>query len=245
MPLKYTRRERNSGQKDRCQCDPTCNKPPINNQPFCATHIRRCTRTSPLSGWEPDYIPAIYNNNKTIRESHNCFAYAFGVYDPPPPQLCDQSGNCNVKFHQPGNFAGYQGFSGNRKKRCPDIIARVLGDNPNARIVGFEDKCPRGTSKVAFAVDPQNDYHVWRQDSNSYWSDKHGSHPVSNIDASGRLQYDPALSNRNYPYSPPLNYKDFCGYVCVPRGVPVRTARSLGGSRSRRRSRKRKHLTYK
>jgi hypothetical protein len=206
--------------------------PPLKGEAFCSTHIRRCTRKSPLSGWEPHYTPAVYNNNKTIRESHNCFAYAFGVYDPPAAELCDTSGNCNVRFHQPGNYAGYSGFSGDKKKRCPDIVARVFGDNSQIRLVGFEDKCPSGTSKVAFAVDPQNDYHVWRQDSNGYWSDKHGAHPVGNTDATGHLQYDPALSNRDYAYSSPLNYTDFCGYMCVPRGVPVHTRR--GGRRTKR-----------
>ena len=223
---------------DRCQCDPRCGRAPINGQPFCATHARLCKRTSPLSGWEPDYNPDLYNKDKRIRESHNCFAYAFGVYDPPANHMCDSSGNCDVKFHQPGNFAGYKGFTSKAKKRCPDIVARVLGDNPAVRLVGFEDKCPPGTSKVAFAVDPANDYHVWRQDSNGLWSDKHGAQPVGNRDASSRLQYDPALSNRNYGYSTPLNYTQFCTYMCVPRGATIRAARS-GGGRQRQRQRQR------
>ena len=229
---------------DRCQCDPRCKEKPADGQCFCKTHIGRCKRMAPLSGYEPEYHPDLYNNDKRIRESHNCFAYAFGVYDPPHPSRCDLSGNCNVKFHQPGNYAGYRGFTAKRKKRCPDIIARVLGDNPDIRIVGFEDRCPAGTSKVAFAVDPANDYHVWRQDSNGYWSDKHGAQPVGNRDASGRLQYDPALANRNYKYGTPLNYTSFCTYMCVPRGQPVRTKRSGGKRRqqTRRQQRRRRRV---
>ena len=221
--------------EDRCQCDPKCKRRPLEGQPFCNVHIRRCTRVSPLSGSEPNYSPDTYNTDRRIRDTHNCFAYAIGAYDPPNPALCDASGDCRVKFHQPGNYAGYKGFSSTKKKRCPDIIARVLGDNPAIRLSRFEEKCPAGMSKIAFAVDPQNDYHVWRQDSNGFWSDKHGAQPVGNTDATGRLQYDPALINRNYKYSTPLNYTNFCSYMCVPRGGRVHAVRSQGGKRTRRR----------
>jgi hypothetical protein len=217
---------------DQCQCTSTCKRPPLPGKPFCAGHIRRCTHKSPLTGWEPEYRPELYNSDRRIQDTHNCFAYAIGAYDPPDPSLCDSKGVCNIKFHQPGNRAGYSKFNTHEKKRCPDIIARTIGDNPAITMSSFEARCPRGTSKIAFAVDPERDYHVWRQDSNHYWSDKHGSQPVGNKDASGRLQYNPALSNRNYSdYNTPLNYTSFCGFLCVPRDGAPKVKRSAGGRR--------------
>ena len=32
---------------------------------------------SPLTGYEPKYDPARWNNNSKIRENHNCYSYAF------------------------------------------------------------------------------------------------------------------------------------------------------------------------
>jgi hypothetical protein len=232
------------GMTDRCQCSPTCTAPPLKGKPFCKNHIRRCPHKSLLTGWEPSYSPSQYNGDRRIQDTHNCFAYAIGAYEPPDPRLCDTKGECNVKFHQPGNRAGYEGFSASRKKRCPDIVARVLGDNPAISLSTFDARCPPKTSKIAFAVDPARDYHVWRQDSNGYWSDKHGSQPVGNRDASGRLQYNPALANRNYDhYDTPLNYTDFCGFMCVPREGAPKASRSAGGSRRHRGQRSQRRRT--
>ena len=61
----------------RCQCSPLCNNPPLNNSPFCATHIKFCPRRSPLSGYEPNFKPELYNKHLGLKEALNCFAYAF------------------------------------------------------------------------------------------------------------------------------------------------------------------------
>jgi hypothetical protein len=189
------------------------------NKAFCAFHMKNgCTRVSPLSGYEPNYEPDRWNNRQEIRETHNCFAYAMNVHDPRQVRDCKMDKDCNVPFHQPGSASGHDGFSSKRKKTCSEMVARILGDNPGIRMTTFTDKCPPQTSKIAIVVDPNEDYHFFRQDTNRFWSHKPGGTPVTNLDSSKRVIYDPKLANRNYlEDGGHLNYDQFCSYLCVPR----------------------------
>ena len=225
--------------KPYCQCDPNCLRKPVGNHSFCPYHAKKgCPIESPMSGSEPKYNPAEYNADPNMTDSHNCFAYAFGIKEPPPSTACE-NGRCNIPFHQPGSYAGYPRFRDKRDKSCPDMMSRILGDMPNVKLTDFKSKCPAGTSKVAFVVDPKRDYHFYRQDKNGLWSDKHGAMPVTNYDADGKLMYNPALANRDYKTTNPrLNYKHFCGFICVPRDKTLRAKR--GGSRKNTRKHSRK-----
>ena len=69
--------------------------------------------------------------------------------------------------------------------------------------------------KIAVIVDAKQDYHFLRLDNNHYWSHKPGATDVTNVDATGRLIWDPQLAVFNYPDSN-LNYENFCGYLCIP-----------------------------
>lgn len=166
-----------------------------------------------------------------MRESHNCFAYAFDHVEIPPDSECNED-ECNTPFHQPGRKSGFPRWSETKGKRCPDLIARLKADIPGLKTIGFTDKCPPGTSKIALGIAPDNcgnemikrkpcpssrngDYHFWRQDSNGMWSHKPGGTAVTNLDASGRPIYDPAIADRNY--GDRLNYKFLCTYMCAPR----------------------------
>lgn len=189
------------------------------DNPFCEFHTKNgCPRKSPLSGYEPNYEPERWNVHQEIRETHNCFAYAMNINDPKQVIDCKKNKDCNVPFHQPGSASGHDGFTSKRKKTCPEMIARILGDNPGIRQINFTDQCPKETSKIAIVVDPSEDYHFFRQDTNGMWSHKPGGTPVTNLDASKRRIYDPKLANRNYTDSGGhLNYSVFCSYLCVPR----------------------------
>jgi hypothetical protein len=189
------------------------------NSAFCAYHKKHgCPRKSPLSGFEPPYEPLRWNGTKEIRETHNCFAYAMNINDPKQIVDCKKNKNCNVPFHQPGSASGHDGFSSEREKSCSEMIARILGDNPGIRMSTFTDQCPQETSKIAIVVDPKEDYHFFRQDTNGWWSHKPGGTPVTNKDSSGRPIYDPKVANRNYMMNGGhLNYDMFCSYLCVPR----------------------------
>jgi hypothetical protein len=189
------------------------------NKAFCAYHEKHgCSRKSPLTGFEPKFEPERWNNRREIRETHNCFAYAMNVNDPKQVMNCQQNKDCNVPFHQPGSASGHNGFSSVRNKTCSEMVARILGDNPGIRMIGFTDQCPVETSKIAIVVDPKEDYHFFRQDTNGLWSHKPGGTAVTDKDSSGRPIYDPKLANRNYlAGGGHLNYNKFCSYLCVPR----------------------------
>lgn len=202
---------------EQCQCMPSCHGVPLPGQPFCKKHMHYCPRKAPLTGNEPLYNPDIYNRTRRIRDSHNCFAYAFNHIEVPPETECNET-TCITPFHQPGRKSGFPKWSKVKGKRCPDLMARLYADVPGLTRSTFTRKCPKGSSKIALVVDPQEDYHFYRQDKDGFWSHKPGGTAVKRTDATGRIIYDPALASRNYTRrNNRLNYKEFCGYLCAPR----------------------------
>ena len=144
------------------------------------------------------------------------------VHDPKQVDACLKDPQCNVPFHQPGSASGHPRFSTQRLKTCPNMMARLFGDNPALKMTRFQEKCPTGTSKIALVVDPDEDYHFYRQDKDGMWSHKPGGMPVTNMDSHGIKIYDPSICGRNYnSLSSKLNYDTFCSYMCVPRVNPV------------------------
>ena len=135
---------------------------------FCYVHGHKCRRIAPLNGYEPKYEPSFWNEQYPLKETHNCFAYAFNVNDKSQIKKCKEK-NCNVPFHQPGMASGYTKFKSSKPKTCPNMMARLIGDNPNLTMSRFEEKCPAGSSKIALIIDENEDYHFLRQDSNGYW----------------------------------------------------------------------------
>lgn len=212
----------NTGKKNQCQCSSSCTKKTMKKSPFCIDHIDMCPRLSPLSGYEPDYNPDFWNKQYPIKETHNCFAYAFNINDKKQIKKCKDE-NCDIPFHQPGMASGYPRFKSSKPKTCPNMMARMFGDNPIIEMTTFDAKCPAGSSKIALIIDENEDYHFLRQDTNGFWSHKPGARKVTNVDASSKLIYDPALANYNYKSSNShLNYDTFCSYMCAPRIVAVR-----------------------
>ena len=227
--------------KERCQCDPNCMNPPLPKSAFCSLHRGVCKRHSPLTGWEPKLMLKFINEFKEFINTHNCFAYAMNILDPKQIKNCVTLTGCNVPFHQPGSAAGHEPFTAEKPKTCPDMMSRILGDNPGIRPTTFEKRCPNKTSKIALVVDEDEDYHFLRQDSNGWWSQKGGAKPVTNLDASGRPIWDPQLANHNWTNAQgPLDYDIFCGFLCVPRVDPLyiktggRHTRRLSGRRAPR-----------
>lgn len=205
----------------------------MENSSFCQHHQHKCSRISPQNGYEPSYEPLRWNGRKELRETHNCFAYAMNVHDPKQVRNCKLTKDCNVPFHQPGSASGHPGFRTQKLKTCPNMVARLLGDNPSMKMTTFTGKCPAHTSKIALVVDPDEDYHFFRQDSNGLWSHKPGGTAVTNLDANDRLIYDPAIASRDYtPNGSKLNYDTFCAYMCVPRDRPLHL--KTGGRQKKR-----------
>ena len=205
-----------------CQCDGACKNRAVAGQAFCRAHARKCPNPSHLSGSEPDYEPNLWNLNKALRETHNCFSYAMNLLDKAQLRKCKKR-NCDVHLPQPGAYSGHRPFSDGRPKTCPNMVARILGDNRGMKISNFTDKCPAGASKIALILDESDDYHYLRQDSNGYWSHKPGSTSIKNVDAYGHMIWNPQLANYNYKATgkSSLNYDIFCLFMCVPRNVKL------------------------
>ncbi len=232
---------------DTCQCCGSVNPQfPTATSPFCVrcAERKRCPTQSPLSGYEPLYMPRLYNAKKYTQHNHNCFAYAFDIMDLPTAEECNGNDeeDCKVPFHQPGYFSGQKRFDESGEKRCFDLFTRLKSDMPaieiarGGRPIRFTDRPAKGYSKIALVIDPKQDYHFYRQDSNGFWSHKPGGTPVTNKDSAGRLIYNPELANRDNredgSNADGLNYNVFCGFMCVPRTLPNRAKR--GGGKGKR-----------
>ena len=153
--------------------------------------------------------------------------------------------SCPISFPQPGRASGYPKWSKVKGKRCPDIMARAMGDVPGSKMARFDQSCGKGMRKVAFIADQKEDYHVLREDKTGKWSHKPGGTNVTDVDASKRPIVNPELADFNYPDSG-LNYEHFCGYMCIPATKSLRLRRS-GGRRSIRttRNKRKTHSTRK
>jgi hypothetical protein len=221
-------------QEARCQCLASCLNPPLPESAFCKDHMNHCPRKAPLSGWEPKWEPERWNNNYAVRLTHNCYAYAMNVIDPNLIKACRKDPNCAVSFFQPGYVSRYTKFNDTDPKTCPNMIARIMADNPTVKPSAFELKCPAKTSKIALVVDEDQDYHFYRQDSNGYFSGKGGATHAKNIDANGNPIFDVELAFHNFGKDKDgrLNYDRFCGYFCVPRTIPLFMKSGGGNSRN-------------
>lgn len=218
--------------KPRCQCLPDCPHPPLPQSPFCQAHQHSCPRIAPLSGYEPTYDPNQYNKHRGIKESHNCYTYAFNYLNLPKGKGCTKE-SCPLPFPQPGRASGYPKWSKVKGKRCPDLLARIMGDVPDSFPTTFEQRCPANMRKIALVVDKDEDYHFFRQDKNGDWSHKPGATNVIAHDATKRRIYDPQLASRYYPQSG-LHYDQFCSYLCIPATRKHRLRR--GGATRRKRA---------
>jgi hypothetical protein len=236
----------------RCQCteDGICSNKPEPDSIFCKRHMN--CRPPPLTGWEPNFNPNAINGTRSIRNTHNCFSYAMNVIDPLLIQKCNESKDCNVRFHQPGSKSGMRTLIDIKERRtCPEVEKLMKSDVDELTDSTFYGKCPAGTSKIALVVDPGVDYHFYRQNAKTgYYSHKPGSNEVTAKDALDKVIFNPETAARDYRYKDSeLDYTDFCGFYCVPRNKPIKLKQGgdkqndepqLGGGRmmgSRKRSR--------
>ena len=157
---------------------------------------------SPLSGYEPNYNPNYWNNNKNIKNNNNCYSYSVN--------------NKNHQFGkpQPGYFARFNHIQNNQYK-CAYFFKRILNDIPSVYLTSFKQKCKKGFTKAFFAIDSnknEHDYHFYRQDTNKLWSHKPGTTNVINYDANYKIIKNPYIANRNYTS---YNYDKPCFFFCV------------------------------
>ena len=175
-------------------------------------------RTSVYPGYEsgPSYNPQEWNTDKLQRVS-NCYSYA----------LDDVNNGKNDK-HQPGMYRF--GTFASEPYRAPDLIYRVLSDNPSIRSVDISDIPPNGFYRVVLFIGP-GDYHFMRQDVDGYWSHKPGRQKATNTDWSGNRITDPLTANTG-------SYIGYAGAFHVPNNATQHT-NSDGRTRKTRRPRQR------
>lgn len=156
-----------------------------------------------------------YNNNLHTRESHNCYTYFLNLKSRKAYNLCKQryKNERICRRPQPG-YASKMPLLKNRDYNCKTMMHRTLKDNKRIFQTSKYSKCPSDYYKGALVVAPRNDYHYYRLNDDGVWTHKPGYKPSTNVNADNIPIRDPEEANRNYGK---LNYKDFCGYLCVPR----------------------------
>jgi len=156
-----------------------------------------------------------FNKRWPLRESHNCYSYVLNLKSDEAVELCLKEFS-ELKYcrrSQPGYAAGFPSLD-KKYLNCPEVMKRTLADNPNIKPSDAQQQCDMDSYKGALVVDPGSDYHYYRLNDDGYWTHKPGYKPSTFYDASGNLITNPEKANRNYGR---LNYKDFCGYFCIPR----------------------------
>ena len=219
----------NNEVKPRCQCprnveDDVCNNEVVPGTLFCEKH-QGC-KTPPSSGYELPYDPDKYNKDSAIRRTHNCLSYALGLMEPKAANACREMSkkeNCRHLFPQPGNRSRRRNMNKNSRLRCEVITELLVKDYPEIQPTSFYAKCPKNHYKIASVADRGNDHHWYRQNPDGSWSHKSGEQDVSEKDALGQNIFNPKQAARDYTAKPGsnsnLNYEDFCGFFCVPRGL--------------------------
>lgn len=189
------------------------------NSPSLNEYNIELPENSSNSNTRISYKDKSYNDNLFVRESHNCYTYFLNLKSKSALDLCkkDFKKNNMCRRAQPGYLSAHPILTKNDYK-CPVIMKRTLDDNPNIyKVDSIKDKCDPRFYKGALVVAPGRDYHYYRldDDNNGFWSHKPGYKPSTIRDSKNNLILDPKIANRDYGDS--LNYKDFCGYLCVPR----------------------------
>ena len=157
-----------------------------------------------------------FNDNPYVRESHNCYMYFLNKKNDEVVQLCktDYPKHKLCRRAQPGYVSGYP-ILNKTDYKCPKIMKRTLADNPNIYKTSENKKCIPSHYKGALVVAPNRDYHYYRENDDGKWSHKPGYKPSTFFDSNNNYIKNPRKAARDYGGT--LHYKDFCGYLCVPR----------------------------
>ena len=157
------------------------------------------------------YEPDIWNNNKYLQNSHNCYAYMLNDINDDLVYIYEKEDKKDRKIlnPQPGHYCGMTKYVNLDDTTCNKIVNRVICDNPN---ITFHSNLPTCTSNYyrgALAVNEGKQYHFYRQDEDGKWSHKDGGGIATQLDDSDNKIIDPKDADRG-------EYNKFCGYFCIP-----------------------------
>ena len=157
-----------------------------------------------------------FNKDLYLRESHNCYSYFLNLKSKEAYDLCKKNYKTEkmCRRSQPG-YASHHPTLKTEDFNCPNIMKRTLSDNPYIFQSSKDFDCGPDYYKGALVVAPKRDYHYYRLNDEKIWSHKPGYKPSTYIDAKQQIITDPEKADRNYGDT--LNYKDFCGYMCIPK----------------------------
>jgi len=175
-----------------------------------------------------DYTPDFWNDAKRggkIQSTVNCYAYSLNLFKNPFSNEYFSSSIFGNPSLQPGDLAGHD-FDLENDLDKDELIALAKWDleSNGGKLVKAEEgsTCPDGWWKIALAVDPEKNYHWYRQHSDGTWSHKPGVCEVTNLDSSGNVITDPKTCNRNYKLRESdsrSNYSEFCGYFYITHSL--------------------------
>lgn len=170
----------------------------------------------------PTYFPQYWNCLWWIKDSTNCYAYAFDMTKDPrsgelfPKYLGLQPGILSRQKFNPDLYDG--------TKKTDEEFVKTVTDDMNSIGYSFIEanqgvRIPEKAYMVALVVFPgdfynESDYHWYRLNPNGTWSDKPGFASVTDVDESGNIITDPLIADRGC-------YVDFIGYFYVKRSKAV------------------------
>ena len=199
----------------------------------------------PCSGSEVSYNPSVWNT-ASVQLNTNCYNYALnkkntassGIYY---RMQIGAKINAQCFNYIPINDT-YVMVDYKSKDEIEEIaIADAISHGTGMIKIGKNEKCPDGMYKIALVLDltddplvenryynvilngvagileePDYDFHWYRQNADGTWSHKPGQGPVTNLDASGEIIYDPQICNRdNDDDGTGYSYDVFVGYYAV------------------------------
>lgn len=191
------------GDQHKCPRHPPCN-PIVTGSPTveigglaAARKADSCQCMASISGpCARDVIIGGGSASYSLLRQQNCYGYA----------------SQSPTFRQPGGGIDYP-FDANvrsvREKLEADLGPAMADPSASA---------PAGMHKIVFYTypdfDPSNptgdwDFHVWRQDSDGYWSHKPGGTPIKRFDNSCQPITDPSTADRG-------GYSEYVGTWLVP-----------------------------
>lgn len=211
-----------------------CNSPVKPGTDFCEKH-QKCQGFLKqfLSGSEPKYNPQRWSDSYT-EGSHNCYAYFLDDVKDSIRTKCQEiclkrgdkncpksTNECQTLIPQPGDYFLLQKYGSTKKKdrnyNCPNMVNKILADNPTIKPARLTEKCPTNYYKGAMVIETGSTFHFYRQNPDATWSHKPGILPVTDKDASDKKIYIPHYSDRDYKRgSGGIFYDGFCGYFCIP-----------------------------
>jgi hypothetical protein len=173
---------------------------------FAQSLVSYVERLLPTNGYELPYSPLKWNLPPMVL-GHNCYDYAFNNYD-----LTQKNTS------QPGELPNAIKDNLGSNYSCPLTNSRLISDHNGPKTgtdiipTTRDTVCPANTYKIALVMDPNDDYHFLRQNSDGTWSHKPGKGFVTNKDFSGNIITDPETADMK---SDSYNYDHFCSYFCI------------------------------